>query len=113
MKSHEYAAALQRTAELLLLKPEFDCDSEPGIYLFFHADKERFIAAVRALGSGTKSFSGDDLIFQPTGTCLRFYVNRNSVCRKVQEVKWECEPLLTGEEMQVVEEHEVPSDIPF
>jgi len=48
------------------------------------------------LGSGIKQFSGGDLHFKPNGTCLTLSISQDKVCRKVQEAKWECEPLFSA-----------------
>ena len=113
MKSHEYAQKIKEAAEFLLSKEEFEVDSTPSVMIFYYSQKTLFLDAVKAVGSGTKKYSSDDLIFTPGETCLHLYVNRNAVCRKVQEEKWECEPLLSGEEMEIVNQHEIESDIPF
>jgi hypothetical protein len=101
MRSHELAAQLIATGQYLLSRPDFEtpCTSH-SLYLgSYWDDKERFIAAVRALGAGIKSYNGSDLQFN-TKTPLEIWtrINRQSVCKKVQEEKWECEPLLTPDE---------------
>ena len=98
MKSHEYANRLNALAEFLLSKPEFEFDSEPMLFQHYY-DKEPFLDAVRALGAGSKEYSETELIFRPSEhNELRIYINRDKVCRKVQQEKWECEPLLSPDE---------------
>jgi len=104
MTSHEYAKAMQHDAELLLSKPEFTVGSTGYMQnIFFWGDREGFLAAVRATGSGTKEWKDDDLKFKPRGSNgLSFYISRSAVCRKVQDEKWECEPLLSEDEVAAV-----------
>ena len=63
------------------------------------AEHQQVIAAVKALGTGEKKYDGSDLQFTAaTPIPLWIRVQRSVVCRKVQEEKWECEPLLSPEE---------------
>jgi hypothetical protein len=102
MTSHEYAEELKKTVEHLLARPDVEFESGPFLYVSFW-EKEKFIAATRAMGSGKKEFSStDDLHFMPVGTCLTMSIGRDTVCRKIQDVKWECEPLLSEEEVAAV-----------
>lgn len=102
MKSHEYARALIEVGQFLQQQPEFETEYDPHLYLGWYYDKEKFLTAVRALGSGNKEYSGDDLVFevQHGESSLRLSIPRDKVCRKVQDAIWECEPLLTPEEEQ-------------
>jgi len=100
MNSHEYARELQRTVDHLLERPEFETNhSEPFLFISFW-EKDAYVAAARALGSGIKQFSGGDLHFKPNGTCLTLSISQDKVCRKVQEAKWECEPLFSPGEVR-------------
>jgi hypothetical protein len=101
MNSHEYAKKLNRLADLLLSKPEFEtANSEAYSYsIFSYWNKENFLGAVKALGSGKKEWQTDDLTFIPHGTdMLKLTIGRNKVCRKVKEAEYECEPLLSQAE---------------
>jgi hypothetical protein len=111
LNSHEYARKLQALADFLLSRPEFDTQTDiiDGSFWYW-SDKEKFLAAVRALTPGRKEYGEgterDALYFYPSGvpqgTKLRLRVERALFCRKVQEEKWECEPLLSpGEERQL------------
>lgn len=111
MKSHEYAVKLKEAAEFLLSKDELELDSGPLVSVWFW-NKEQFIAVVKALGSGEKEVTERDVAFVPLGTCLRMVAPRNLVCRKVQEEKWECEPLLSQDEMDSIGA-EQSEEIPF
>ena len=104
MTSYEYAAKLANLAEFLNDRPEFEL---PGYTTEFHEhltyfnDKERFLKAVHALGSGTKAIVDDNVNFRPSvdeGIVFQLSINRDRVCRKVQDAVWECEPLLSTEE---------------
>lgn len=108
MNSHEYAKQLQASVDHILSRPAFELEhSQPHIILSFY-EKEKFVNAAKALGSGKKSFHDRDLHYEPIGTCVVLMIGRDKVCRKIQDVKWECEPLLTGEEVEQLgqEEHE-------
>jgi hypothetical protein len=103
LSSHEYADRLSRLANFLRSRPAFDTGRyQFNDFLWFYGDKEKFLTAVRALGAGDKEVVGTDLRFRPRHGIenVDFYVevNRDQVCRKVQDEKWECEPLLSPEE---------------
>jgi hypothetical protein len=102
MNSHEYANKLKELADFLLAKPEFETDAGPRISLYYWSQKEAFLGAVKALGKGRKEWTARDLDFRPDGlpdgVKLLLNIQRESVCRKVQEEKWECEPLLSQAE---------------
>ena len=104
MNSHEYANKLKELAEFLLSRPEFETSTDrgPSIYQYFWS-KEPFLAAVKALGAGTKEYDSTDLNYSPAAfPYMKVSISRTKVCRKVQEEKWECEPLLSQEEeMQI------------
>jgi hypothetical protein len=103
MTSHEYAAELAAIATRLQDSPSFEL-AHAGIQrLYFWSDKNKFLAAARALGSGQKQYKDDELLFIPYGTNLALVVNRSAVCRKVQEEKWDCEPLLSPQEEASIE----------
>lgn len=103
MKSHEYANKLREAAEFLLSKGDVELDYGPHMYVSMSGRKEDFLAAVKAFGPGEKKYDPDGnaypyVYFTPTGQFFTLSINRDSVCRKVQDVKWECEPLLSAEE---------------
>ena len=100
MKSHDLATQLRQTADYLLSHPDFELAYEPSLYLGnYYSDKDKFIAAVRALGSGKKTWDREEMQFEVNAP-LTLYVRvlRATICRKVQDEKWECEPLLTSED---------------
>ena len=100
MTSHEYAKELQKTVDHLLSRQEVEFESyaQPFLFVSFY-DKEKFVSAVRAMGSGEKKFETVDLRFEPNDTCLIMSIGKDKVCRKVQEAKWECDPLFSDEEI--------------
>jgi hypothetical protein len=116
MTSHEYARELQKTVEHLLGRPEvqFEDYASPHQYISFW-DKDKFVAAARAMGAGKKEFRDSDLHFVPDGRCLVLSIGRDKVCRKIQDAKWECEPILSDTEVEQLGEVSVPTDedIPF
>jgi hypothetical protein len=103
MKSYAYAAKLQELATFLLSKPEFEAEGSP----FFYSrqwTKEGFVAAVKALGEGTKEFSWTEIIFKPTGgpkgVNIQVYAPRDKVCTLIKDVVWDYEPLLSAAELE-------------
>jgi hypothetical protein len=114
MKSHEYANKLKELADFLLSRPDFDTKTDSLYQSFwFWQAKEPFLAAVRALKPGEKKYGEDtdrdSLLFYPAGLpegiTLELRVQRALFCRKVQEEKWECEPLLSAEEEAQMDAH--------
>lgn len=90
MTSHEYARELQKTVDHILARPDVPFDGgAPFLFLSFW-EKEAFVVAARAMGAGIKKFQNDDLHFEPTGTCITMVIPRATVCRKIQDAKWEC-----------------------
>lgn len=108
MTSHDYARELKRVADCLERREEFDLPDyldEVALKLSYFDDKKRFLAAVRALGTGTKGpdkYITNDYIFTPAFGGLRIQAERNTVCRLVRPAEYECEPLLSPEEEQAV-----------
>lgn len=109
MSTRDVAKTLRETADYLDSIGEFDTEDT----LFFSTknkvlvpsvsfyDKDRFVAAVKAMGNATKHYDeGDYARLHVTATAFPLSVNisRDKVCRKV--VKFECEPLFTGEELE-------------
>ena len=103
MKSHEYAEKLKAAAEFLLSRQDAEItpsDRSPFIPVSFY-DKESFIAAVRAFGSGTKEWKSDELVFTPNGPCEIFhlYIQRSTVCRLVRPAEYDCDAILSEQEV--------------
>lgn len=99
MNSYQYANKLKDIADFLLSKPNFEADSGPTLYMYFGGDKARFVRAAKAVGPVTKKYTDRDFELRPVDHPeLVIYASRNAVCRKVQEEKWECEPLLSADE---------------
>jgi hypothetical protein len=104
MTSHEYAQKLKIAAEFFLSKPEFKIRNSPILFSSYWSDKEAFLAAVKALGSGEKKYEGESLKFIVTiteGLTFDVEVSRSAVCRLVkpaQPAVYDCEPLLSQEE---------------
>ena len=110
MTSHEYAIAMQKTAEYILSKPDVDFDSEHKIYLHFW-NKDKFVAVVKAMGAGKKEFSSDDLIYKVDGAAIQIRAPRNLVCRKIQEAKYVCEPLFTEKELEELNQPSLKDEV--
>jgi hypothetical protein len=111
MNSYEYARQLKKIADYIFSRPEFEVDSTPSAYLGHYWEREKFITMAKALGGVEKDYSGSELKIIKTIGEARLWASiaRDKVCRKVQEAKWECEPLLSVEEVeQLGTEEEVP-----
>lgn len=104
MTSHEYAKKLEQLAAALRERPVFSVPTSENQeqYLYYFTSKDDFLAAARALGAGRKEVSKDYFSFYPKCAKLRVYIERNAVCRKVQEEKWDCESLLSQEEVAAI-----------
>lgn len=102
MTSHEYAEKLEELAAYLKSKPEFDTTENHIDFGWAIMSKDKFLPIVRSLGSGQKEFTNTQLYYRPIGLPadveLRIFISRDKVCRKIQEEKWECEPILSPEE---------------
>lgn|SRR5215831_11399992 len=110
MTSHEYAVKLLEVVRLLQTSAEFEMPVYTKTYvenhgidhIRYYADKELFLKAVRAVGSGKKIAGEDDsFTFAAADGLLRLSVNRDAVCRLVKPAvpaEYECEPLLSQAE---------------
>jgi hypothetical protein len=100
MDSHEYAGKLREAAAFLESRPVFALYSDRvgDVYLPYY-DKEVFVAAARALGTLDKTIDECHYTVVPVACpMLHVFAPRSTVCRKVQDVKYECEPLLSDDE---------------
>lgn len=105
MTTRNYAERLRRLADFLDSRPEVEIAQQNlTVWLNFY-EKEKFVAAVKAMGSGTKKIGESEwssVEFYPAGAPegvkFSLEITRNKICRKVQEEKWECEPFLSPEE---------------
>ena len=101
MNSHEFAMDIKEAAEYLLSRAEFETNAtQAAVYLGgYYSDKKGFIDAAKALGNVEKTYDAHDLRLSIIkGAKIWLGAPRSLVCRKVQDEKWECEPLLTSEE---------------
>lgn len=106
MKSHEYGKRLKEIGDFLLSREEFETDIGPRLF-FHYYDKDRFMNTVKALGSGKKTVSDGqwpECVFTPSSVLeIQVSIPRDKVCRKVQDIKWECEPFLSADEEALLE----------
>jgi hypothetical protein len=100
--SHEYARRLQELAEFLLSRESFVLPYfEPTSYHHFrYYEKEPFIAAVKALGSGKKKITDGEIEFvvERPGAHIGIEAPRNLLCRLIRPAEYDCDPLLSPEE---------------
>jgi len=101
--SHEYARNLQKLGEWLLSRPEFEIGRYSAIpfSIFNYWDKDQFLAAARALGTGKKQFTEREVQFEvvlPFGE-IRCDAPRDKVCRLIRPAEYECDPFLTDAEL--------------
>jgi hypothetical protein len=101
MTSHEYAERLRKISDFLLTRPSVEFGHGDKEVLYFYG-KEEFVAAVKAMGSGKKYFSNDYFNFLCEAVPLELYANRSTVCRKVRDAEYECDPLFTNEEVEAL-----------
>lgn len=101
MTSHEYAQRLKEIADFLLSRPAFATANAP-MALQMYYDKDKFMAAALSLGSGKKKFTDGqwaEVKFCPDGYPeIMLSIPRDKVCRKIQDVVWDCEPFLSAAE---------------
>jgi hypothetical protein len=100
--SHDYARRLLELATFLLSRDSFVLPyHEPtSFHHFRYYEKEPFVAAVRALGSGKKKLAEDSIEFvvaQP-GYSLSVEAPRNLLCRLIRPAEYDCDPFLSPEE---------------
>lgn len=105
MTSHEYARRLQEVSQTLLSRPDFDTKSNGPHFFLSYWEKEEFLAAVKALGTGTKEFttgSYPEVVFKPKDMPeVHVSIARDKVCRIVTPAipaEYDCEPFLSPEE---------------
>jgi hypothetical protein len=105
MTSHQYAEELRTlAAELDAIEPfPMPTYDTPGRFSYLW-DKEGFVAAVRACGSGVKNIKDDSLTFQPRNVSFHLVVERSAVCKLAKPAEWSCEPWLTDEQQVVVDQ---------
>lgn len=115
MTSRDYATKLRELADWLDQRQEFPMgDGERPFVALNYFDRESFTAAVRATKPGTKEITNGgypQVKFRPSlpdsDTYFVISIARDKVCRKVQDVKWECEPILSELDEQVLAEAEL------
>ena len=96
MQTHELVPFLRGLATTFLYAPDFDTegcfsiltgvDEKPYIFISFYA-RDKFVAAVKALGSSTKEYTtGDYPRLQVTARDfpIKLSISRDTVCRKTE-----------------------------
>lgn len=100
--SHDYAKRLREAADFLESRPSFAVpDFDKRLFAHFnYSDKEPFVAAVRALGTGTKTFDDDEISFAIDAPFAKIIVaaRRTVACRLIRPAEYECDPLLSPDE---------------
>ena len=85
-------------------------EANPGVevmggynYRSIHS-KEKFLATAKALGSFEKKIENDYIkLTRAFGTAkIIIEAPRNTVCTKIKEAVWECEPLLSNDEIEAL-----------
>ncbi|HLJ25338.1 MAG TPA: hypothetical protein VKY85_01365 [Candidatus Angelobacter sp.] len=106
MTTHDYAQKLRTMAAFIESRPCVDIKDAPAMKVWWNFyEKERFLAAAKAMGSGTKRIDTvgvKEFVFTPNtpeGIKLELCIARDRVCEKVQEEKWECKALLSEAEV--------------
>jgi len=105
MTSHQLADKLLSTARLLLKRQDVELPgAEDARIVVEYYEKEKFLSVVQEMGSGRKDFGSYYFQFIPDDSILTLQIPRNTVCKKIQEEKWECAPLFTPEQFSVTRE---------
>jgi hypothetical protein len=113
MTTRELERTLRSFADFLSAVPEFDVEGcvsimeghkATGPYVHVPIwDRDRFITAVKAIGSSKKVYTeGDYAELQVTAEAfpIRLSISRDKVCLKT--VTYECEPLFSAEEVEAL-----------
>ena len=106
MNTRDYAAQLRAHADELDSLPEFetpDYFSENQKTFSYFYGKDEFVAAVRALGAGTKEIKNDKMLFRPANVSFALEIERSVVCKMTKPAEWSCEPWLTDEQQVVID----------
>ena len=104
--TREYAVELRKAADFLDSRPEFDveciiCFGNDRVTNTTYYNKEKFLAAAKALGAAKKSYTdGEYAKFRLTVEDFPFSIDisRDKVCKKT--VVYDCEPLFSSEEIE-------------
>ena len=114
MTTRELEVTLRSFADYLSTIPEFDVEgcvsimegssTTPGPYVHVPIwDRDKFIAAVKAIGSSKKFYTeGDYAELQVTAEAfpIKLSINRDKVCLKT--ITYDCEPLFSAEEVEAL-----------
>jgi hypothetical protein len=104
--SHDWARNIHAFADFLLSRPAFEISysfpTETRLMTFWPGDKDKFLSAAKALGTGKKGFTESEIHFtvkQPWGE-FQIKAARSVVCRLVKPAQYECDPFLSPDEEQ-------------
>ena len=104
--SRSYASQLRLLADWLDAREEFPVNGNASIFLHYY-EKDSFLSAVRATKPGAKEITASSAYAEikffpanpPNGLMVQLSAPRDSVCTKIQEAVWDCEPLLSPTEV--------------
>ncbi len=110
MNTQELVNIFRSFADFLESRPDFDTEGcvsvldgykeSPHVYVNFY-DRDKFVAAVKALGNATKKYTdGDYPKLEVTADAfpIKLSISRDKVCKKT--VTFDCEPLFSEEEVR-------------
>ena len=98
--SHALAANLIALGEWLKSRPEFPVAWGAAYVHENYTEREQFIAAVKACGSGTKTvreWTTPVMVFKPTlpaDQIVLLEIDQSTLCRLIQPAVYDCPPLL-------------------
>ena len=108
MNTQELVNIFRSFADFLESRPDFDIEGcvsvivgykeSPHVYINFY-DRDKFVAAVKAIGNATKKYTdGDYPKLEVTAEAFPIVlcISRDKVCTK--KVTYDCEPLFSEEE---------------
>lgn len=105
MTSREWTERIRELANEIDKFPEFEVPgymNDYGRTISYFYDKTEFVAAVRALGVGSKVIKDDKVSFTPKGAAFCIEAERSAVCKMVKPAQWSCEPWLTDSEVEAI-----------
>lgn len=100
MTSHQYASKMMKVAQFLVEHTDIDIPKEEVTLNLNYFNRDEFVKAVQTFGSGDKQVGSYEFSFTVKNAPITLSIARDKVCKKIQDEKWECEPLMTPEQFE-------------
>jgi len=105
--SRDHAKCLRELADWLDSRPEFEVPYFDRLAWlgFAYYEKDQFLAAVKALGTGKKEFGHNEIKFVVETPFARVSVSapRDKVCRLIRPAEYECDPFFSEKELAEID----------